>query len=100
MRQYGGPTPSTFSIVAQVLAELMVDILGRSCDNLTREGVMHATLNEIRGWRSGLLVEGAAVTLTDKDRRAPARGSMERVHDDRRHGRRVSFRELGEFREE
>jgi len=100
MSQYGGPAPSTFSVVAQVLAELMVDILGRSCDNLTREGVMHATLNEIRGWRSGLLVEGASVTLTDKDRRVLETGSMERVVEENGKGRWEYFGGLWEFREE
>ena len=100
MSQYGGPTPRTFSVVAQVLAELMVDVLGRSCDNLTREGVMHTALNEIRGWRSGLLVEGATVTLTDKDRRVLETGPMERVVEENGKGRWEYFGGLWEFREE
>jgi len=100
MSQYGGPTPSTFSVVAQVLAELMVDVLGRSCDNLTREGVMHTTLNEIRGWRSGLLVEGASVTLTEKDRRVLETGPMERVVEENGKGRWEYFGGLWKFREE
>jgi branched-chain amino acid transport system substrate-binding protein len=100
MSQYDGPTPSIFSVVSHVQAELIVDILSRSCDNLTREGVMHTTLNEIRGWRSGLLVEGATVTITDKDRRALETGPMERVVEENGKGRWEYFGGLWEFREE
>jgi branched-chain amino acid transport system substrate-binding protein len=101
MSQYGGPTPSIFSILAQVLAELMVDILDRSCNNLTREGVMHTALNDIRDWRSELLVEGATVTLTDKDRRVLETGPMERVVvDENGKGRWQYFGGLWEFHEE
>ncbi len=100
MSQYGGPTPSIFSVVSHVQAELMVDILGRSCNDLTREGVMRTTLNEIRGWRSGLLVEGATVTLTDEDRRALETGPMERVVEENGKGRWEYFGGLWEFREE
>jgi len=100
MSQYGGPAPSIFSVVGQVLAELMVDILGRSCNNLTREGVMHTTLNDIRDWRSELLVEGATVTLTDKDRRVLETGPMERVVEENGKARWEYFGGLWEFHEE
>jgi hypothetical protein len=100
MSQYGGPTPSIFSIVSHVQAELMVDILSRSCDNLTREGVMHTTLHDIRDWRSDLLVEGATITLSDKDRRALETGPMERVVEESGQGRWEYFGELWEFHEE
>jgi branched-chain amino acid transport system substrate-binding protein len=100
MSQYGGPTPSIFSVVSHVLAELMVDILGRSCDNLTREGVMRTTLNDIRDWHSDLLVQGATVTITDKDRRVLETGPMERVVEENGKGRWEYFGGLWEFREE
>jgi ABC-type branched-subunit amino acid transport system substrate-binding protein len=100
MSQYGGPTPSIFSVVSHLQAELVVDVFSRSCDNLTREGVMHTTLNEIRDWRSGLLVEGATVTLSDKDRRALETGPMERVVEENGRGRWEYFGGLWEFREE
>jgi len=100
MSQYGGPTPSIFSVVGQVLAELMVDILGRSCNNLTREGVMHTTLNDIRDWHSDLLVQGATVTITDKDRRVLETGPMERVVEENGKGRWEYFGGLWEFHEE
>jgi ABC-type branched-subunit amino acid transport system substrate-binding protein len=100
MSQYGGPAPSIFSVVGQVLAELAVDILGRSCNNLTREGVMHTTLNDIRDWRSDLLVEGATVTLTDTDRRVLETGPMERVVEENGKGRWEYFGGLWEFHEE
>jgi len=100
MSQYKGPTPSIFSVVSHVQAELVVDILGRSCNNLTREGVMHSTLNDIRDWRSDLLVEGATVTLTDTDRRVLETGPMERVVEENGKGRWEYFGGLWEFHEE
>jgi len=78
MTQYGGPPPGTFTTIGQILAELMVEILSRSCDNLTREGVMKAAAS-IDKWRSDLMVEGTYVTMTDTDRRAIEMGPMERV---------------------
>lgn len=100
MNQYGGPPPSIFSIVGQVLAELVVDAFSRSCNNLTREGVMQTVLNEIRDWHSDLLVEGATITITDKDRRALETGPMERVVEENGKGRWEYFGELWEFHEE
>ena len=38
MQKYGGPSPTNFTVYAQVLAETAVEILSKSCDNLTREG--------------------------------------------------------------
>jgi len=35
MQEYDGPAPTNFTIYAQVLAETAVEILSRSCDNLT-----------------------------------------------------------------
>jgi branched-chain amino acid transport system substrate-binding protein len=78
MNQYGGPTPGTFTTIGQILAELMVEILSRSCDNLTREGVMEASAS-IDKWRSDLMVEGATITMTETDRRAIEMGPMEQV---------------------
>jgi len=98
MAKYGGPSPGIFTIVMQVLAELMVEILNRSCDNLTREGVMQAATS-IHDWRSELLVEGATITITDTDRRALQTGPMERVVVEDGRGRWEYFGPLYEFQE-
>ena len=42
MQKYGGPAPGNFTIFGQVLGEMTVEVLSRTCDNLTREGLMDA----------------------------------------------------------
>jgi len=69
MREYGGPSSTNFSVYGQVLAELAVDILGRACDNLTREGLMDATLST-QDWRSDLMLEGITISFSETDRTA------------------------------
>jgi branched-chain amino acid transport system substrate-binding protein len=99
MNQYGGPTPGTFTTIGQILAELMVDILSRSCDNLTREGVMKAATS-IDQWRSDLMVEGAYITMTETDRRAIEMGPMERVVVENGKARWEYFGPLWDFNEQ
>jgi len=69
MSKYGGPAPGNFSVYAQSLGELAVEVLKRSCDNLTRQGLMDA-IESIDGWHSDLLVEGINVTISDTDHTA------------------------------
>ena len=99
MNQYGGPTPGTFTTIGQILAELMVETLSRSCDNLTREGVMKAATS-IDKWRSELMVEGAYITMTETDRRAIEMGPMERVVVENGKAHWEYFGPLWDFREE
>jgi ABC-type branched-subunit amino acid transport system substrate-binding protein len=99
MNQYGGPPPGTFTAIGQVLAELMVEILSRSCDDLTREGVMKAAAS-IDQWRSEMMVEGATITMTDTDRRAIEMGPMERVVVENGKARWEYFGPLWDFNEE
>jgi len=99
MNQYGGPTPGTFTTIGQILAELMVEILSRSCDNLTREGVMKAATS-IDQWRSELMVEGAYITMTETDLRAIEMGPMERVVVENGKARWEYFGPLWDFNEE
>ncbi len=68
MRDYGGPNFG-LTVYSQVLAELAVDILGRTCDNLTREGLMDA-VESTQDWRSDLMLDGSTVSLSETDRRA------------------------------
>jgi len=78
MQKYGGPAPTNFSIYAQVLGELAVEILSRTCDNLTREGLLEAT-KSIKDWRSDLMNEGISITYGEKDHTAIQAGRMMRA---------------------
>jgi branched-chain amino acid transport system substrate-binding protein len=66
MQKYGGPAPSNFTIYAQILGELTVEILSRSCDNLTREGVMEAT-ESVKDWHSDLTLDGVNISFSPTD---------------------------------
>jgi branched-chain amino acid transport system substrate-binding protein len=75
MKDYGGPQPSNFSVYAQLLGEVAVEILNRSCDNLTREGVLEAT-ESIQNWHSPLLLDEVNVTFSKTDHVALQTGRM------------------------
>ena len=66
MQKYGGPAPTNFTIYAQILGELAVEILSRSCDNLTREGVMEA-VESIKDWHSDLALDGVNFSFSPTD---------------------------------
>ena len=66
MQEYGGPAPNNFTIFSQVIAEVAVEVLSRTCDNLTREGLMDA-MESLRDWHSDLAPEGINFTVTDTD---------------------------------
>jgi branched-chain amino acid transport system substrate-binding protein len=78
MQKYGGPTPSNFTIYAQALAETAVEILGKSCDNLTREGLMEA-LHSIKDFHSDLMLEGINVSFSPTDHTAFQTAKMLKV---------------------
>jgi ABC-type branched-subunit amino acid transport system substrate-binding protein len=78
MQDYGGPTPGVFTVFAQLIAEVMVEALSRTCDDLTREGLMDA-VESITDYRSDLLLEGVTVTLSDTDHWTLQSGPMEHV---------------------
>jgi branched-chain amino acid transport system substrate-binding protein len=69
MDQYGGPAPTNFTIYAQALGEVAVEALSRSCDNLTREGLMDA-LESIQGFHSDLFTDEVNVSFSDTDHTA------------------------------
>jgi len=66
MDEYGGPEPTNFTVYAQTLGELTVDILSRTCDNLTREGLMDS-LESTQGFKSDLFIEGIDISFSDTD---------------------------------
>ncbi len=78
MREYGGPTPTNFTVYAQELAEVAVEALSRTCDNLTREGLMDA-VESIEDWHSDLSIEGVNISFSDTDHRALEDGRMMRA---------------------
>jgi len=78
MQKYGGPAPTNFSIYAQVLGELAVEIMGRTCGNLTREGLLEA-VKSVKKWRSDLMNEGIEITFGERDHTAIQAGRMMRA---------------------
>ena len=99
MDEYGGPSPSNFSVYAQALAEVVVEVLSRSCDNLTREGLMDA-LESIEDFRSDLFIDGVNVSFSDTDHTALQTGKMLRVVVEDGKGKWEYFGPLFEFEEE
>ena len=78
MKNYGGPAPSNFTIYAQLVGELAVEALSRTCDNLTREGLMDA-VESIQDWHSDLLLDEVDVSFSDTDHIGLQTGRMLRV---------------------
>jgi branched-chain amino acid transport system substrate-binding protein len=66
MQKYGGPSPSNFTMYAQILGEIAVDILSRSCDNLTREGLMEA-VESTTDFHSDLMLDGVNISFSPTD---------------------------------
>ncbi len=78
MKEYGGPTPTNFTIYAQSLAEVAVEALTRSCDNLTREGLMDA-VESIQDFHSDLFLDDVNVSFSDTDHTGLQTGHMLRA---------------------
>jgi len=69
MSEYGGPSPTNFTIYAHSLGEVAVEILSRTCDNLTREGLMDS-LESLTDYHSDLLLDEVNITFSDTDHTA------------------------------
>jgi len=69
MQEYGGPSPTNFTIYAHSLGEVAVEILSRTCDNLTREGLMDS-LESLKDYHSDLLLDEVNITFSDTDHTA------------------------------
>jgi branched-chain amino acid transport system substrate-binding protein len=78
MREYDGPAPTNFSIYGQLVGELAVEALSRTCDNLTRGGLMDA-VESIQDWHSDLLLDEVNVSFSDTDHIGLQTGRMLRV---------------------
>jgi len=97
MREYDGPNPTNFTVYAQVLAEVAVEALKKSCDNLTREGLMDA-VESIKDFHSDLLLDDVNISFSDTDRTALETGHMLRVVVENGKGRWEYFGPLVQFR--
>jgi ABC-type branched-subunit amino acid transport system substrate-binding protein len=97
MREYGGPTPSNFTVYAQALAEVTVEALSRTCDNLTREGLMDA-VESIKDFHSDLFLDDVNISFSDTDHRGLEEGRMLKAVVENAKGRWEYFGPLFEFR--
>ncbi len=82
MRDYGGPSPTNFTVYAQSLAEVAVEVLSRTCDNLTREGLMDS-IESLTDYHSDLLLDGVNITFSPTDHTALGNAKLLKVvlHD-------------------
>jgi branched-chain amino acid transport system substrate-binding protein len=97
MKEYGGPTPTNFTIYAQTLAEVAVEALSRSCDNLTRQGLMDA-LESIKDFHSDLFLDDVNVSFSKTDHTGLQSGHMLRAVVENGKGRWEYFGPLYEFK--
>jgi branched-chain amino acid transport system substrate-binding protein len=99
MQEYGGPNPSNFTIYAQVLGETAVEVLSRTCDNLTREGLMDA-VESIEGFHSDLMLDDVNVSFSPTVHTAFQSGRMLRAGvDENGKGKFEFFGPLYQFKE-
>jgi len=66
METYSGPIVSTLTVYGQSLAEAVVETLKRTCDSITREGVLHAA-ESLQHFRSSLMLPGIELNLGPND---------------------------------
>ena len=75
MQEYDGPAPTNFTVYAQALAETAVEILERTCDNLTREGLMDA-VESLEDFHSDLMLDGVNLSFSPTVRTAFQSGQL------------------------
>jgi branched-chain amino acid transport system substrate-binding protein len=97
MSEYDGPSPTNFTVYAQTLAEVAVETLSRSCDNLTREGLMDA-LESIEDFHSDLFLDDVNVSFSDTDHTGLQTGHMLRAVVEDGKGKWEYFGPLVEFK--
>ncbi|KPJ48957.1 MAG: hypothetical protein AMJ38_04245 [Dehalococcoidia bacterium DG_22] len=78
MKEYGGPTPTNFTVYAQTVGEMAVEALSRTCDNLTREGLLDA-VESLTDYHSDLFLDEVNISLSDTDHRVLEDGIMLRA---------------------
>jgi branched-chain amino acid transport system substrate-binding protein len=98
MQKYGGPAPTNFTVYAQTVGEVAVEVLKRSCDNLTREGLMDA-LESIQDFHTDLMLDDVTVSFSDDDHTGLQTGRMLRAGVDNGKGKFDYFGPLLEFQQ-
>jgi branched-chain amino acid transport system substrate-binding protein len=66
MKEYGDMVPGNFTTVGQVAGVLLVEALSRTCDNLTREGLMDA-IHSIKDYQLDLVLPDLPISLSPTD---------------------------------
>ena len=66
MKKYGTVAAGNYTIVGQVVGMLMEEVLGRTCDNLTRRGLMDS-VESLDNFQGDLTLEGVTTTITPDD---------------------------------
>jgi branched-chain amino acid transport system substrate-binding protein len=94
MDEYGEFVPGNFTIAGQAAAVLTVEVLSRTCDNLTPEGLMDA-VHSLKDYQGDLTLEGITQTLSPTDHLATEAMRMLRAHD----GKWEYFGEIISFRD-
>jgi hypothetical protein len=80
------------------VAEVTVEALKRSCDNLTREGLMDA-LESLQDFHTDLMLDDVNVSFSDNDHIGLQTGRMLRVTVENGKGKFEYFGPLVEFKE-
>jgi branched-chain amino acid transport system substrate-binding protein len=66
MKKYGTVAAGNYTMVGQLVGVLMEEVLSRTCDNLTREGLMDA-VHSLDNFQTDISLPGVTVTLTPDD---------------------------------
>jgi branched-chain amino acid transport system substrate-binding protein len=80
MKEYSNSLPGNFTIAGQAAAVLTVEALRRTCDNLTREGLMDA-VHSLKDYQLDLSLPGITITLSPTDHLGIEALRMLRAHD-------------------
>jgi branched-chain amino acid transport system substrate-binding protein len=78
MADHDGPQPSNYSLYGQALAETVVKVLGDTCADLSREGLVR-TAESLRGFHPSVLLQGIDVNLSPSDHYAVQALQMHRA---------------------
>jgi branched-chain amino acid transport system substrate-binding protein len=94
MEEYGDFAAGNFTIAGQNAAVLTVETLSRTCDNLTREGLMDA-VHSLEEYQLELILPGITITLSPTDHLVTEAMRMLRAHG----GKWEYFGEIISFRD-
>jgi branched-chain amino acid transport system substrate-binding protein len=98
MKEYGDFAPGNFTMAGQNAAELTVEALSRTCDNLTRQGLMDA-VHSLQDYQLELALPGITITLSPTDHLATEAMKMLRATVVDGKGKWEYFGELISFRD-